>query len=193
MLKVIGKYFAMLCVGFVVGALCALLTMKQHAAQQVTQEAREVVSDTAEKVVEAVKEDIRIEAVVDAGKKSADEVKTVVSNDMKPKKEIVYVEVKVPGKAEPQLCPPVQPDSVMPLSVAGVRLLNDLRAYKTVDLTKLNPTESETSANVTVAQFVSTDIDTVALYNELATRHNELVDAVVKFQKEQAADAKASK
>jgi hypothetical protein len=74
----------------------------------------------------------------------------------------------------------------MPLSVAGVRLLNDMRAYRTVDITAINPDEIKASAGVTVAQFVNNDTDVVALYNDLATRHDELVDAVVAYMKRDA-------
>lgn len=191
MFRTIGTYLGIAFGSMIVGALLALLMMGKHDARQVTGEAREVVSTAAQAVVESVKENVRIEEKVDVGKKSAEAVKALVNEQMKPTKEYVYV--NVPGKTEIQTCPPVGSDSVMPLSVSGVRLLNDLRAYRTVDLTGINPSESQTSAGVTVAEFVNNDTDVVNLYNELAIRHDELVDAVNAYLAKQAAKAKASK
>lgn len=191
MFRTIGTYLGIAFGSMIVGALLALLMMGKHDARQVTGEAREVVSTAAQAVVESVKENVRIEEKVDVGKKSAEAVKALVNEQMKPTKEYVYV--NVPGKTEIQTCQPVGSDSVMPLSVSGVRLLNDLRAYRTVDLTGINPSESQTSAGVTVAEFVNNDTDVVNLYNELAIRHDELVDAVNAYLAKQAAKAKASK
>lgn len=191
MFRTIGTYLGIAVGSMIVGALLALLMMGKQGARQVTGEAREVVSTVAQAVVESVKENVRIEEKVDAGKKSTEAVKALVNAQMKPTKEFVYV--NVPGKPEIQVCPPVGSDSVIPLSVSGVRLLNDLRAYRTVDLTGIDPTESETSAGVTVAEFVNNDTDVVNLYNELAIRHDELVDAVNAYLAKQAAKAKASK
>lgn len=193
MFRVIGTYLGTLGAGIVIGALVALLAMSDHQTEQVTGAAREVVAETAQNVVKAVEENTRIETKLDAVNDSAAAVKALVNSQMKPSKEVVYVEVKVPGKAEVQTCPSVGPDSVMPLSVAGVRLLNDMRAYRTVDITAINPSEIQASAGVTIAQFVNNDTDVVALYNDLATRHDELVDAVIDYMKKQAAAAEASK
>lgn len=193
MLRAIATYLATLITGLVMGVLVTLLVTSKHEVKQVTGEARAAVSAVTEKLVTNVEENNRIENKLDAVSQSAEAVKAVVGNQMKPSKEVVYVEVKVPGKPEVQTCPSVGADSVMPLSVAGVRLLNDMRAYRTVDLTAINPAEVQTSAGVTVAQFVNNDTDVVALYNDLATRHDELVDAVIDYMKKQAAAAAASK
>lgn len=191
MFRVIGTYLGTLGAGIVIGALVALLAMSDHQSEQVTGAAREVVAETAQSVVKAVEENTRIETKLDAVNESADAVKAKVIEQLKPAKEFVYV--NVPGKTEIQTCPAVGADSVMPLSVAGVRLLNDMRAYRTVDITAINPSEIQTSAGVTIAQFVNNDTDVVALYNDLATRHDELVDAVIAYMKQQAAVAEASK
>lgn len=193
MFKTLGTYLGILVMGIVMGVLIALLTMGKQEARQVAAEAREVVSTTSDSVVKAVEENTRIETKVDAGKTSTEAVKALVNQQMKPPKEVVYVPVSVPGKAEVQTCPAVNSDSVMPLSVSGVRLLNDLRAFRTVDLTAIDPSESKATAGVTIAQFVNNDTDVVGLYNELATRHDELVDAVVAFMKRQQESAKANK
>lgn len=193
MFKTLGTYLGILCGGIVMGVLIALLTMSKHEARQVTAEAREVVSTTADNVVKAVEENARIESTLDAGKSATETVKASVSNQLKPPKEVVYVEVQVPGKTEVQVCPAVNGDSVMPLSVGSVRLLNDLRAYRTVDLTAVSASEIKAPAGVTVAEFVSNDTDVVGMYNELAVRHDSLVDAVVAYMKRQQETAKANK
>lgn len=190
MFKVVGSYLATLGVGIVIGLLWALLSVSGSEVEKVTGEAQAVVSATAQGVVKSVEENNRIETKLDAVKTTAEVVKAKVNEELKPSKEVVYVEVRVPGKTEIQTCPAVGADSVMPLSVAGVRLLNDMRAYRTVDIASIDPDEIKTSAGVTVAQFVNNDTDVVALYNDLATRHDELVDAVIAYMKRDAAARK---
>jgi len=193
MLRTLGTYLGILVGGIIMGVLIALLMMSKQEARQVAAEARTVVSTTADSVVEAVKENSRIETTLDAGKASTEAVKASVGNQIKPPKEVVYVEVRVPGKTEVQVCPAINGDSAMPLSNHSVRLLNDLRAYRTVDLAAINPSEVQATSGVTVAEFVSNDTDVVGLYNELATRHDALVDAVIAYMNRQKENAKDGK
>lgn len=184
-MKTLGALALAVLIGAVFGSLLTFNYTASHKTDQVVKQANTVVAATATAVVKAVEEDVRIEEKIDAGKANAELAKQEVLKQLKPTKEVVYV--NIPGKTEYQACPPITRDSVMPLSISGVRLLNDLRAYRTIDLTKLDATEGETSAGITIAQFVSNDMDVVALYNELAVRHNELVDAVVDYMRKDAA------
>jgi len=192
MLRAIGTYLATLITGVVLGVLIALLVTSKHDARIITAQARDVVSETAQSVLANVQENVRIEAKVDTVNQKADGVKTAVINELKPQKEVVYVPVNVPGKAEPQSCPPITGYSVLPVFVRSVRLFDDLCAYRTVDLTGGDTPESQAPSDVTLAEFVGTDIDTVKAYNELATRHDELVDFVVAYMTKQTATAKAA-
>ena len=170
---------------FMVGVFLTLIVTGKHETAATIKAANEVVAQTADDNVKAVEKNIVIEEKIAEKKANAEEVKSQVLNAMKP--EVRYVTVTIPGVATPQLCPPVSGDTVMPLSVHSVRLLNDLRAAKTVDLTALNAGEIEASANVEIAEFVSNDTDVVKLYNELAARHDALVDAVLEYMRYQAA------
>lgn len=193
MIKTIASYIAVGLVGAALSVVLTLVMMNQTAAQKVTEKASAVVSAAAHDTVKAVVENTRIEEKLDEGKTNAAVVKAEVAKQLKPTKEIVYVTVEVPGKTEKQTCPAVVGDSPMPLTTRSVRLLNDLRAGKTVDLTSVHVGEGQTPSGLTIAEFVGNDTDVVGLYNELATRHDELVDAVVGFMNQQAKDAASRK
>lgn len=193
MIKTIAGYFGAAIAGMLLSAVVTLVMMNKGDAQKVTKEATAVVATAAKDVVKASEENTRIEEKLDQGKSTASLVKSEVAAQLKPTKEIVYVQVEAPGKTEKQTCPAVTGDSPIPLTARSVRLLNDLRAAKSVDLTAINPSEIQAASGLTIAEFVNNDTDVVGLYNELATRHDELVDAVVAFMKKQAEDAAARK
>lgn len=191
-MQAIGRWVLTLVAGVVIGALATLATINHSESTRVVEQASQVVEQTTEKTVEAVKENIRIEDKLDEVKASSDTVKTEVLKDLKPTKEIVYVTVQVPGKVEAQTCPVISGDSPMPLNARSVRLLNDLRAFRTVDLTAVDADQGQDPAGLTISEFVSNDTDIVGQYNELATRHDELVDAVMAYMQRQAEIAKTN-
>lgn len=186
-MNAIARYIVTGFFGLVIGVILTLTLSGKHDAQEVAKTANDVTQQTAQLNVTAVADSAVIEQKREDLKETAAAVKEAVSHDLAPKEKIVYVRVNVPGVAEAQLCPPVSGNSVLPLSIGGVRLLNDLRAAKTVDLTSLTADEIEASANVTVAAFVDNDIDVVQAYNDLRLRNDELIDRVVAYMKEQAA------
>lgn len=85
-------------------------------------------------------------------------------------------------------CPTPKPVEVcryMPFDVGTVRLLNAARAGAAIDSVSLSDPESRTFAAVAVTEFVANDTEIARMYNELALRHNLLVDQVVRYQNEQ--------
>ena len=194
LLNSLSRYVITAVVAMAVGAGGALYVSGAHEAKLVAKEAKAVVAENAKATVEAAVENQQIVQSLDEKKAEAESVKEAVL-DRIPEKEskvettkVVYRDRQVPVPV-PQECSPLGRDSVMPLDVGAVRLLNDLRAAKTVDLTGDASGESQASAGVTVAQFVSNDTDVVGMYNELAERHNRLVDKLMEFMARQAQDA----
>ena len=187
-MNAIARYIVTGFLGVLVGVFLTLAVTGKRDSDAVVEVANTVVKETAKANVEAVVKNEQLVTKLDQQNKTAEVVKERVLNDLKPEvqKQVVYVPVQVPGVAETQLCPPVRHDDVLPLSLYGVRLLNGLRTARTVDLTAPDAGESETPAGITVAQFVENDTDVVALYNELATAHDELIDEVVAYMRKQA-------
>ena len=185
-MNALARYIVTGFLGVLLGVFVTLGMTGKHDDAVVVDEARQVVQKTAEANVDAVFENAKIVRKLEEQNITADAVKQEILNELAPQKEIVYVRVNVPGIAEAQLCPPVHGESVLPLSVGTVRLLNGLRAARTVDLTAPATGESQASAGVTVAQFVDNDTDVVKLYNELATVHDELVGEVITYMQKQA-------
>ena len=74
------------------------------------------------------------------------------------------------------------PESLMPLNIGSVRLLNAIRAGASVDSVTLTDEESGTPAVITVRYFINSDSEIARMYNALATRHNALVGEVEKYQ-----------
>lgn len=81
--------------------------------------------------------------------------------------------------------PVVDGDSYMPLDVGSLRLLNAYRSGAPIDSLGLSDAESEAFAFVTVRIFIANDTEIAKMYNDLAARHNSLVDQVADFQAEQ--------
>lgn len=78
------------------------------------------------------------------------------------------------------------PDSFMPFDIGTVRLLNAIRSGASVDSISLTDEESGAVARITVRYFITSDTEIARMYNELAVRHNALVDEVTKYQAAQA-------
>lgn len=187
-MNAMARYLVTGLLGLLAGVFLTLIVSGRHDAAETVDAANEVVAQTASDNVKAAEDNVAIVKEVDAKNTNADAVKETVLKQLKPEKEVRYVTVTIPGVAAPQMCPPVTGDTPMPLSVHSVRLLNDLRAAKTVDLTALSPDEIKATTEVNIASFVSADVDTVKLYNELAVIHDELVDRVLEYMKYQAAE-----
>lgn len=188
-LREIGKAALLTLAGFILGTAVMFTWMTDHQAKKVASAAKEVVAETTQAMVTSVKENAVIETKLESKSANAEALKQSIAKELKPAKEVVYVQVQVPGKSEAQVCPQVDGGTPVPLSSHSVRLLNDLRAAKTVDLTAGPAEKVFTPAGTTFAEFVSNDIDVVRLYNDLAARHDELVDRVVAYMDEQAKTA----
>lgn len=80
---------------------------------------------------------------------------------------------------------PVNLDTVLPFDVGTVRLLNAARTGTPIDSVTVSDAESRTPATVTIRIFVRNDTEIAKMYNDLAIRHNLLVDQVADFQKRQ--------
>jgi hypothetical protein len=148
-------------------------------------------------VVAAKKEVVAVQAekkqivsdVVKAGEKSAEiEKKVVVIYDHKEKLQLAAAEFSSAGITYSELCSfnpgeskdeeAVQLDDI-PLTVGTVRVLNEARRPDlSADPAPISDEESRTPSATSVADLVQSDIDIAARYNELAVRHNELVDFV---------------
>lgn len=76
-------------------------------------------------------------------------------------------------------------DSYMPFDIGTVRLLNAARRGEPADSVTLTDAESQAFAYITVRVFVANDTEIAKMYNDLAIRHNELVDQVTAFQLKQ--------
>lgn len=98
---------------------------------------------------------------------------------------VVQTQIKVINNENcPTPEPPVYagPDSLMPLDIGSVRLLNAIRAGTPVDSVVLTDEESGTPAVITVRYFINSDSEIARMYNALAIRHNALVGEVEKYQ-----------
>lgn len=74
------------------------------------------------------------------------------------------------------------PDSLMPLDIGSVRVLNAIRAGTPIDRVSITSEESGTPATITVRYFINSDSEIAKMYNALAIRHNSLVSEVEKYQ-----------
>jgi hypothetical protein len=84
-------------------------------------------------------------------------------------------------------CPPaiIDGDSYMPFDVGTLRLLNAARAGTPVDSITVSDAESAAPAFVRIRIYVRNDTEIAKMYNDLAARHNSLVDQVAAYQHRQ--------
>lgn len=75
--------------------------------------------------------------------------------------------------------------SYMPFDVGTVRLLNAARTGTPIDSVAVSDAEGEAPAYITVRVFVRNDTEIAKMYNDLAARHNSLVDQVAAYQNRQ--------
>lgn len=84
-------------------------------------------------------------------------------------------------------CPPatIDGDSYMPFDVGTLRLLNAARTGTPVDSITVSDAESAAPAFVRIRIYVRNDTEIAKMYNDLAARHNSLVDQVAAYQHRQ--------
>lgn len=73
----------------------------------------------------------------------------------------------------------------MPFDVGTLRLLNAARAGTPVDSITVSDAESAAPAFVRIRIYVRNDTEIAKMYNDLAARHNSLVDQVAAYQHRQ--------
>lgn len=154
---------------------------------------------TAQKEVVAVQAEKKqiVQDVAKANTISAEiEKKVTVIHERKEKLQLAAAQFSSAGVTYSELCSfnpgeskdeeAVQLDDI-PLTVGTVRLLNAARRPDiSADSAPVSDEESRAPSATSVDDLVQSDIDVATRYNELAIRHNELVDFVDQKLNQQA-------
>lgn len=146
--------------------------------------------DTAVKVQEQTKADIKdgvqtsvaVEKKADQAVENVSAIRKQVAKRLadKPAQSVVISNPtqQEPGNEEPRIGLCVHPDPS--LDVGTVRLLNAAREGAALDPASLGDDASKAPSGIGIAELVDNDLEVVGLYQELAVKHNALVDFVEK-------------
>ncbi|MFW6855403.1 hypothetical protein ACODYM_29350 [Burkholderia gladioli] len=138
---------------------------------------------TAGNVVAAVHASQKLEDDIAASDAVATTNGHAASERVRTQIKYVYMEkkdAKQDPQPEPVACGPAY------LDVGTVRLLNATRSGFSLDPASISNDPGAAAPALPIADFVDADNDTVRRYNDLAKRHNALVDSVEEKLKEQA-------
>lgn len=197
-----ANYGICLLVGVAIGFASALWMRSLSSAHEQVDEAKSTATATIKASDEANRQEVNITDRLTKVAKDGEKIKDAVLGRIEANSENLNnvpddrrVEATTNAdrvsevvKPKPNTCPTPKPVEVcryMPFDVGTVRLLNAARTGAAIDSVSLSDPESRAFAAVTVTEFVGNDTEIARMYNELALRHNLLVDQVVRYQNEQ--------
>lgn len=184
--------------GLALGVAATAYLGSMHREAKETKQAQTITKNTVVEGAVAVRKDAVVTAKVDAIGKDADGIKSEIARRLAAHPQIVAAQqTKVAAHATHRtksetapapapVCQLVDGSSIMPFDVGTVRLLNAARLGLSADSVSLTDAESAAPATVTVQQFTDNDTEIAKLYNQLAVKHNEMVDQVEAYQAKQA-------
>lgn len=130
--------------------------------------------ETANNITESIDRSAKVETEVRAGEQRVAVIRKTVAKRIQEKEKT----------SEPQTKMPSNP--VCTLDVGTVSLLNAARdGTSSVRPDSYINAESQAPSSVGVAELIDNDLEVVQLYQELAIRHNDLVDQVREFLNKQ--------
>lgn len=190
--------FVLILVGLVLGIGLTLWGQSLLSAKGEVKEAKQAVTGTAQAVVNANKEEVKLatslENIAQNGGKIRDALDDRLNTPFELKSAANANTKTVPKSAgngaasvNAVECPlaTIDGNSYMPFDVGAVRLLNAARAGTPIDSVTVSDAESKAPAFITIRVFVRNDTEIAKMYNELAERHNSLVDQVAAYQHRQ--------
>ena len=178
----------LLLVGVVLGISLTLWGQSILSAKSEVKEAKAALTGTGQAVVNANKEEVKLATDLDNIAKNGGKIRDALDDRLN-----TPFELKSAHNANTQTpkpasngaasvtaaqCPPtlIDGNSYMPFDVGAVRLLNAARAGTPIDSVTVSDAESAAPAFITIRVFVRNDTEIAKMYNELASRHNSLVD-----------------
>lgn len=183
-----------LAIGLIAGVIGTMYIGSMHRDAKEMKQAQAVTKQTVTDVAVAVQKDAVVTAKVDEIGKNADGIKSEIARRLaahppvaaQPQTKVVHDVQIVKVPVEVPVCKLADGNSRMPFDVGTVRLLNAARQGLSADSVTLTDAESAAPAALTVGQFVDNDTDIAKAYNQLAVKHNEMVDQVSAYQARQA-------
>lgn len=162
-------------------------TKTKFMAASETHELKKEAHESAGNILESHSKSAGIESKVAAGNTAANSIKSAAAQRVikqeRAREEFAKEHARQTDKLDPAsdaVCPPFV------LDVGTVRLLNAARQGSAVESAGGSNEALNAPSSVGVSKLIDNDLEVVKLYNELATRHDALVDAVELKLKEQA-------
>lgn len=187
-----------LLVGVVLGIGLTLWGQSVLSAKHEVKQAQAAVVGTGQAVVAANKEEAKLSTSLENIAQNGEKIKGALDDRLNTPFQLksanhanTQTAPRTAGNATASVvadqCPPaiIDGDSYMPFDVGTVRLLNAARAGTPVDSVAVSDAESKAPAFVTIRVFVRNDTEIAKMYNDLAARHNSLVDQVAAYQHRQ--------
>lgn len=186
----------LLLAGLVLGVGLTLWGQSILASKDEVKQAKQTVVNVVDATIQANKDEVKTQGLLDGNAMNIAKLRDKIENrldqpvtipggknakansgDKLPSSE-VFKEAECPTQM-------ANGDSYMPFDIGTVRLLNAARRGEPADSVTLTDAESQAFAYITVRVFVANDTEIAKMYNDLAIRHNELVDQVAAFQLKQ--------
>lgn len=195
-----GKWterLVLLLAGFVLGIGLTLWGQSLFTAKKEVKQANAAVVGTGQAVVAANKEEAKLSDNLDQIANNSDKIKGALEDRLnKPFQLKSAINANTKASHQPasnatpaaaDQCPStfIDGDSYMPFDIGAVRLLNAARTGTPVDSIAVSDAESQAPAFITIRVFVRNDTEIAKMYNDLAQRHNSLVDQVEAYQHRQ--------
>lgn len=187
----------LLLVGVVLGIGLTLWGQSILSAKSEVKEAKAAVVGTGQAVVNANKEEVKLATSLDDIAKNGGRIRDALDDRLNTPFElksasngnIKSTKPASNGSASVDAveCPPATIDgnSYMPFDVGAVRLLNAARTGTPIDSVTVSDAESAAPAFIRIRVYVRNDTEIAKMYNDLAARHNSLVDQVAAYQHRQ--------
>ena len=184
-------------VGVVLGIGLTLWGQSILSAKGEVKEAKAALTGTGQAVVNANKEEAKLATDLDNIAKNGGKIRDALDDrlntpfELKSASNANTKSTKPASHGSTQVttaeCPStfIDGDSYMPFDVGTVRLLNAARAGTPVDSITVSDAESAAPAFITIRVYVRNDTEIARMYNDLAARHNSLVDQVAAYQHRQ--------
>lgn len=189
--------FVLILVGLVLGIGLTLWGQSLLSSKHEVKEAKAALTGTGQAVVNANKEEAKLTGTLETIAQNGGKIRDALDGRLNTPFELKSASnanTKTPksasnGSASVNVaeCPPaiIDGDSYMPFDVGAVRLLNAARTGTPIDSITVSDAESQAPAFVTIRVYVRNDTEIAKMYNELAERHNSLVDQVAAYQHRQ--------
>lgn len=186
-LSSIQNYLIVGAVALAVGFGGGWLERGVHTKAKEVKVLKKELKDSANNIVQSHNISQKIETQIDQGRAASASIKSAVADRLIQQKEREHEAfskqvARQLDKQDGSL--PVCPDPR--LDVGTVRLLNAARQGTAVDTTGSGDAALQAPTSVGIEKLIANDLDIVKMYHELATRHDELVDAVEQKLKDQA-------